>query len=189
MILPIYLYNHPVLRRPAQPVPSVNDEIISLAENMFETMRNANGIGLAANQVGQPHAMIVVDISDVEDGERTPPLCLLNPRIIAASDAMEEYEEGCLSVPGIREIVVRPAAVTVEYDDLELHHHRIEAEGLLARVLQHETDHLSGVYFFERISPMRRTLLKSKLKKLERGSGIECSYPFVHPLVQKITAP
>lgn len=189
MILPIYLYNHPVLRRRAQPITSVDDNIRSLAENMFETMWNANGIGLASNQVGQPHAMIVVDISEVESSDHSAPLCLLNPRIVAVSDHTSDYEEGCLSVPGIREIVLRPSAITVEYDDLELHHHRIEADGLLARVLQHETDHLNGVYFFDRISPMRRALLKSKLKKLERGNGIDCSYPFVHPLVQKITAP
>jgi len=187
MILPIYLYNHPVLRERAHPITATNDEIISLAENMFETMRNANGIGLAANQVGKSLALIVVDISDMEDSDALPPLTLLNPHIIAVSNDTSEYEEGCLSVPGIREIVVRPAAVTVEYDDLELRHHRVEAEGLFARVLQHEIDHLNGVYFFDRIAPMRRTLLKNKLKKLERGNAIECSYPFVHPIVTNVT--
>lgn len=182
MILPIYIYNHPVLRQRALPIRHVDDAIRALADNMFETMYNANGIGLAANQVGLRHAMIVVDISDMDEGDGTPPLCLLNPRIAASSETEIEYEEGCLSVPGIRDLVVRPDAVTVEFDDLELRHHRIEASGLLARVLQHEIDHLNGVYFFDRVSPVRRALLKNKLKKIERGN-FECSYPTVHPVV------
>lgn len=183
MILPIYLYNHPVLRQRAKPIETVISEIVELVGNMFETMYNANGIGLAANQVGQSHALIVVDISDVEGGEDIPPLCLLNPRIVAASDELGNYEEGCLSVPGIREIVIRPKAVTIEYHDLELHPQRLEAEGLLARVLQHEIDHLNGVYFFDRISPLRRNLIKNKLKRLERGY-VDCPYPFIHPVLQ-----
>lgn len=183
MILPIYLYNHPVLRQQAKPIESVTPEIAELAANMFETMYNANGIGLAANQVGQPYALIVIDISDQDEGNNPPPMCLLNPRIIAASKELSEYEEGCLSVPGIREVVVRPTAVTITYDDLELRPHRLEAEGLLARVLQHEIDHLRGVYFFDRISPLRRSLIKNKLKRLERGN-VDCSYPFIHPVQQ-----
>ncbi len=184
MILPIYIYNHPFLRQTAEPIRHVDDTIRALAENMFETMHNANGIGLAANQVGSRLAMIVIDISDMEEGDSTPPLCILNPRIVASSGHEVEYEEGCLSVPGIRDIVVRPDAVTVEYNDLELRPQRIEATGLLARVLQHEIDHLRGVYFFDRVSPVRRALLKNKLKKIERGA-FDCAYPFVHPATQK----
>jgi peptide deformylase len=184
MILPIYIYNHPILRQRAEPIQHVDEAIVALAENMFETMHNANGIGLAANQVGSRHAMIVIGISDTDEGNAPPPLCLLNPRILAFSEREVEYEEGCLSVPGVRDIVVRPDAVTVEYEDLELRRHRIDADGLLARVLQHEIDHLSGVYFFERVSPVRRALLKNKLKKIERGA-IDCSYPYVHPSLQK----
>lgn len=180
MILPIYIYNHPILRHRAAPITHIDSSIIELAQNMFETMYNANGIGLAANQVGSPHALIVLDISDLDEGKNTQPLCLLNPKIVHQSEPIVEYEEGCLSVPGIREIVARPDAVTVEYDDLELHHQRLDANGLLARVLQHEIDHLNGVYFFERLSPPRRMLLKNKLKRIERGS-VQCDYPFVHP--------
>lgn len=183
MILPIYLYNHPILRHKAVPVTKVDDALHGFVQDMFETMHNANGIGLAANQVGSTLAVIVIDIREAEGGEGVPPLCLLNPRIVASSDDLVDYEEGCLSVPGIREIVLRPSRVTVEYDDLELRHQRIEAEGLLARVLQHEIDHLNGVYFFDRLSPTRRALLKSKLKKLERGA-VECDYPYVHPIAQ-----
>ncbi|MCX8051733.1 MAG: peptide deformylase [Chlorobi bacterium] len=185
MILPICVYNHPVLRKRAEPIEEVTDEIVSLAENMFETMANANGIGLAANQVGVLRSIVVVDISEMEDGDGTPPLCLLNPTIVASSPDEVEYEEGCLSLPGLRDVVVRPSAVTVEYDDLDMRHHRLDATGLLARVLQHEIDHLNGVLFIDRLPAMRRVMLKNKLKKLERGT-VECNYPFVHPLRSKV---
>ncbi|MCX7929693.1 MAG: peptide deformylase [Chlorobi bacterium] len=178
MILPVYLYNHPILRQRAEAIKETDDELTSFVSNMFETMYNANGIGLAANQVGSRRAVIVVDIGQLEENGTTQPLCLLNPQIIVSSDQLVEYEEGCLSVPGIREIVFRPDKVTVEYDDLALSHHRIEAEGMLARVLQHEIDHLNGIYFFDRISPMRRTLLKNRLKRIERGS-VSCDYPCI----------
>ncbi|MFM8178180.1 MAG: peptide deformylase, partial [Candidatus Kapaibacterium sp.] len=116
--------------------------------------RNAEGIGLAANQVGSSHAVCIVDISETDQGEGTGPITLINPVIDAMSDEEDELEEGCLSLPNLRDIVVRPEAVAVRYMDEHMRERTLEADGLLARVLQHEIDHLNGIYFFERLSPV-----------------------------------
>ncbi|MBS1562168.1 MAG: peptide deformylase [Bacteroidetes bacterium] len=177
MILPVYTYNHPVLRQKAQPIADLSDEINAFVENMFETMYNANGIGLAANQVGSTLAMTVIDVADSDDEDATEgPLVLINPVIEAYSDEEEEFEEGCLSLPDLRDVVVRPEAIQVRYLDRHMKEVVREADGLLARVIQHEVDHLNGIYFFERLSAIRRTLSQSKLKRIARGE-IETEYP------------
>ena len=169
MILPIYVYNHPILRHKADEVEDLSDETVQFIENMFETMRHANGIGLAANQVGSPLAINVVDISDLEEGAGTRPMTLINPVIESFSDDEVEHEEGCLSLPDMRDVVVRPAAIQVRFLDEKLREQKLEADGLLARVIQHEVDHLNGVYFYERLSPVKRALNKAKLRRIERG--------------------
>lgn len=169
MILPVYLYNHPILRATATPVADMTDEVRVFIENMFETMRQAEGIGLAANQVGSTHAVCVVDISDTEYGEGQRPITLINPVVESYSDDESELEEGCLSLPNLRDVVVRPEAVQVRYYDEQMRERTIEADGLLSRVLQHEIDHLNGIYFFERLSPVKKALNKSKLRRIERG--------------------
>lgn len=176
MILPVYLYNHPVLKQKAQDIVDMTDELKVFIENMFETMRNANGIGLAANQVGSTHNVTVIDISETEEGENSQPLVLINPEIIASSEEEIDFEEGCLSLPNLRETVVRPESIEVRYLDQFMHEHTQEVSGFLARVMQHEIDHLNGIYFFERLTPVRRTLNKSKLRRIEKGE-IEASYP------------
>jgi len=182
MILPVYTYNHPVLRQKAQPIADLSDEINAFVENMFETMYNANGIGLAANQVGSTLAMTVIDVADSDDEDATEgPLVLINPVIEAYSDEEEEFEEGCLSLPDLRDVVVRPEAIQVRYLDRNMKEVVREADGLLARVIQHEVDHLNGIYFFERLSAIRRTLSQGKLKRIARGE-IETEYP-LFPIV------
>ena len=177
MILPVYAYNHPVLKSVTAPIQDMSDELHVFIENMFETMYNANGIGLAANQVGKGLAVTVIDISDSEDeGNTERPLVLINPVIEAYSEEEDEFEEGCLSLPDLHDKVVRPSAIQVRYLDETLKEHVREADGLLARVMQHEIDHLQGIYFFERLSPIRRTLVGGKLKRIARGD-IEPAYP------------
>jgi peptide deformylase len=177
MILPIYTYNHPVLRKKTAHIATMTDELRQFIDNMFETMHRANGIGLAANQVGQGLACTVIDISDAEDDGPSPgPLVLINPIVEAFSDDVEEFEEGCLSLPDLRDKVIRPDAIQVRFQDRDLNEHVIEADGLLARVIQHEVDHLNGIYFFERLSPIRRTLAQGKLKRIARGD-IDPDYP------------
>ena len=177
MILPVYTYNHPVLKQKTALIDEMTDELKTLIDNMFETMYNANGIGLAGNQVGKGLALTVIDISDADDEAGADgPITLINPVIEAFSEDEEEFEEGCLSLPDFRDVVVRPEAIQLRYLDRDMKEHVREVGGLLARVMQHEIDHLNGIYFFERLSPIRRTLSSSKLKKIAKGQ-IETEYP------------
>lgn len=177
-ILPIYLYNQPVLKQKAIPIEEMTDEVVEFVKNMRETMKAAPGVGLAANQVGSRHAAIVVDISGVEDEENTElqELTLINPVIEHFSDELNEYEEGCLSLPYYFETVERPAAVQLKYYDIDMREHTREIDGMLARVVQHEVDHLNGIYFFERLTPMKKALAHNKLKRIQRGL-VETEYP------------
>lgn len=157
----IRMLGDPVLRRKADPVEAVDDEVRRLIDDMLETMYDADGVGLAAPQVGDSRRIIVVDTreGDVE------PFGLINPEIIEMGEERERGEEGCLSIPGLRELVDRSTRVVVEGLDREGNPVRIEAEGLLARVLQHEVDHLDGVLFLDRISGLKRDMLLRRWKK------------------------
>jgi peptide deformylase len=158
----ILLIGHPTLVEKAEPVALVDEDIVRLAGDMAETVHAAPGIGLAAPQVGVSKRLIVVDLSV---GERKDDLIVLvNPEIVKKEGSVT-CEEGCLSVPDIREKVARPYRVTVRGLDLEGQPVEIDAEDLLARVLCHEIDHLDGILFVERLSPLKRKLIRKKLKK------------------------
>jgi peptide deformylase len=177
--LPIYNSYHPVLNKKTEEIEDVDDELRKLAEDMFETMYKANGIGLSANQVGVSKSLVVIDTSMYrENGKNYTPLLLINPEIILSSDSEVEYQEGCLSVPKYYDYVMRPADTQVRYYDLDMKEHIIEADDILARVIQHEIDHLNGILFYERLTSIRRTLAKSKLKKIQRGKVIP-DYPMI----------
>ncbi len=176
-VLPIYVYDQAVLKRRARPVQKVDDTLVRFVEDMFETMRKANGIGLAANQVGSLQRIIVVDVSSMEGMEDMKPLALLNPRVVEEEGEVI-MEEGCLSLPDLRDDVERPEKVTLEYLDLEMKRNSIEADGILARVVQHEIDHLNGVLFIERLGSVRRKLLHGRLNKILKGE-VEVNYPIV----------
>ncbi|MFW6330478.1 MAG: peptide deformylase [Gemmatimonadota bacterium] len=160
-LLEIRLMGDPVLREEAVDVPAVDDGIRALTRDMFDTMYESDGVGLAANQVGVTRRVIVVDPRE----EGVPPRALVNPRVVSTGSEMERAEEGCLSIPGIREVVERKAQVVVEALDLDGEPIRIEAEGLHARVLLHEIDHLDGVLFLDRLSPLKRKMALKKWKK------------------------
>jgi peptide deformylase len=175
-ILPIYTFDHPILRKKLKPVEEITDEIVRLALDMFTTLHNADGIGLAANQVGRDHSMAVVDVSGVDGYESSGRITMINPSIVSFSDEEEPYEEGCLSLPDLRGEVIRPAAVQVRFFDLEMHEQTLELDKLPARVVQHEIDHLNGIYFIDHLKPMRRALLKRRLMEIRRGE-VETEYP------------
>jgi peptide deformylase len=175
-ILPIVLYGHPVLREQAQPVPK-GESVGELIENMFETMRNAQGIGLAANQVGITKRVIVIDISELDQHRDTKPLALINPEILAV-DSEWEMEEGCLSIPSVRDVVMRPERIRIRYWDTDFKEHEIEADGILGRVILHEIDHLNGVLFIDHLSPGRRKFHKGLLLGIRRGE-LEIPYPVI----------
>lgn len=181
----VRLFGDPVLRRKAEPVADVSDELETLISDMFETMYREEGVGLAAPQVGVSQRIIVVDPH--EDDVR--PFALVNPEVIESSEEFERGEEGCLSLPGLKDIVERPTRCVVKGLQVptsapaasgsspsdaepatpgakqEPRDVRIEASGLLARVLQHEVDHLNGVLFIDRVSPLKRKMLLKKWKK------------------------
>ena len=161
MLREIRLLGDPILRETARPVSAVDDELRALVADMFETMYANEGVGLAAPQVGLGIRVIVVDPHD----EVTKPFALFNPDVVSQSDATEKSEEGCLSIPGVRDIVERPAACVVEALDTAGKQVRMEAEGMLARILQHEVDHLNGVLFLDHLSPIKRRMALARWKK------------------------
>ncbi len=161
-VRPIIKFGHPVLHQKAAPVSEINEEILSLARDMVETMHLAPGIGLAAPQVGVSRRLITVDLSVGEHPEEL--IIMVNPEILEAEGERTE-EEGCLSVPEIREKVTRPARVFVRGLDLNGKQIELEARDFLARVFCHELDHLEGKLFLDRLSPLKRSLLQKKLRR------------------------
>ena len=162
-ILNILHFPDPRLRQKAEPVADVNDEIRTIVDDMFETMYEAPGIGLAAVQVNVLKRMITIDISE----DKSQPLCFINPEIVQSSGT-EEMEEGCLSVPGIYEMVSRAEQITVRYLDRDGKTVELEAEGLLAVCIQHEIDHLDGKLFVDYLSEMKRSRIRKKMEKLRQ---------------------
>ncbi|MFP4527490.1 MAG: peptide deformylase [Candidatus Kapaibacterium sp.] len=179
-VLPIYNSFHPVLKEKSVRIEAIDERISRLIDDMFETLHNvSNGVGLASNQVGATDRVVVIDLSVDEDLPQRPPIVMINPEIVEFSEYEEEDPEGCLSVPGIFEKVSRPEAIKVKYFDRNMNEVVENVSGFLARVMQHEIDHLNGILFYEKVTPLRRTLLKSKLKKIKRGD-IEADYPMVN---------
>lgn len=163
----IVIYGDPVLREVATPVEEVDQAIKNLVSDMADTVKEAQGLGLAAPQVGVSKRIFVVDLSAVDITEKLH--VFINPEILETSDEVE-MEEGCLSFPGIYQKIVRPARVVVRATDIDGHRFEMKAEGLAARAILHEYDHLEGKLFIDYISPIAKTLLKGRLKKLSAAS-------------------
>jgi peptide deformylase len=161
----LHLLGSPVLRQQSPPVGAVDDGIRQLVDDLFETMRAAKGVGLAANQIGVARRVAVVDVGE----EDPPPLVLINPAILERSEELDTAEEGCLSIPDIFGDVERHARVVVEALDREGKKFRVEAHGYKARAIQHEIDHLDGVLFLDHLSAVKRSLLLAKWKKSRKG--------------------
>ena len=161
--LEILHYPDPRLRRRAEPVSVVDDDVRRLIDDMFETMYEAPGIGLSAPQVNVARRVVTIDVSK----DRSAPLCLVNPEVRSVDGEMET-EEGCLSVPGVYELVKRPERVRVSALDREGHPREIEAEGLLAVCIQHEIDHLDGRLFVDYLSRLKRRRIRKKAEKALR---------------------
>ena len=178
MILPIYTYGQPVLREEAKAIDKDYPQIHALVNNMLETMHNADGVGLAAPQVGLSIRLFVIDANGIA---KTYPECkdfiriMINPEITKRSDEIIALEEGCLSFPGIHEKVPRPVGIQVEYLDENFEKHDEHLEGFTARIVQHELEHLDGQVFIDSISPIRRQLNKGKLNNLIKGK-VTCKY-------------
>jgi peptide deformylase len=166
MIRPIVKYPDPILQQPTELVTEFNEELRTLVDDMFESMYAAKGIGLAAPQIGVGKRVTVIDLSNQENPDEK--LVLINPQVMETQGRLYE-EEGCLSLPEIREKVVRAAKVKVRAQNLDGEWFEIEGEELLARALQHEIDHLDGVLFIFRMSGLKRDLILRKIRKLQRA--------------------
>lgn len=179
MILPIYIYGHPVLRKETQDIDASYPNLKELIDNMYETMYNADGVGLAAPQVGLVDRIFVIDLSPLAN-EESPQYeglkkTFINARIISRTGDMVSTEEGCLSIPGINESVPRHDEIEIEYLDENLEPHTETFTGFTARVIQHEYDHIDGILFVDHISAIRKRLIKSKLTNMTKGK-VSCHY-------------
>ncbi len=166
MLLPILKYGAEELKTASHVVDSFNSELEKIAKNMIETMYSAPGIGLAANQVGINIRLATIDLSVGEDAAQLITIC--NPEIVA-SEGEQKSEEGCLSIPDFSDTITRPRKMTVRGLDVHGNQIQIEAEGLLARCLSHEIDHLNGVLFIDHLSALKRNLIRNKIKKLTKS--------------------
>lgn len=178
MILPIYTYGHPVLRKIAEPIDENYPNLQELIDNMYETMVHAEGVGLAAPQVGLPIRLLVIDLAPFKEDD--PELgsfrkTMINPELLEVSEEEIEMDEGCLSIPGISETVTRPEYIKIKYLDSDFNEYVEEYEGFYARVIQHEYDHLEGNLFTDKVKPLRRQLLKGKLNNITKGK-FDCKY-------------
>lgn len=185
MVLPVYVYGMTVLRKVAQEIPEHYEELDQLIEDMNETMRASDGIGLAAPQVGKSLRIFVVDTSPISEDRGEPELkdfkqVFINPVILEEWGDPWTFEEGCLSLPNIREEVSRPSNVRIEYFDGDWNLKEEVYDGIRARVIQHEFDHLDGKLFVDLINPIRRKLLTPRLNAISRGQ-VENDYRIVYP--------
>lgn len=185
MILPIYIYGHPVLRKPTEEIDKDYPNLKQLISDMYETMYYTHGVGLAAPQIGLPIRLFVIDAQPfLEDEDYKGSLkefkrTFINPYIVEEEGKKWDFEEGCLSIPGIRENVGRQEKITVEYYDEDFNFHRETFDDIIARVIQHEHDHIEGKLFLDHINPLKRKMLKGRLNDLAAG---KTNVPYPHKL-------
>ncbi len=180
MIYPIVVYGNAVLRKEAEPITPDYPELPTLLEDMFKTLKKSEGVGLAAPQIGLPIQLFIVDLSILADDEPSYAnfkKVFINPEILEFSEDTETAEEGCLSIPGVSEKVKRSLSVTIHYFDENWQERTEIYTGFPARAIQHEYDHLQGKVFIDRISPIRRQLIGSKLTAISKGK-VSCRYKY-----------
>jgi peptide deformylase len=179
MILPIYTYGQPVLRKVSEDISSNYEGLNQLIENMYATLTESDGVGLAAPQIGKNIRVVVIDLDVLKDEfpeYKNFRKTFINCHIVEFDDSKTDtLEEGCLSLPSIHENVTRPTKVRIKYLDTDFNSHDEWIDGYLARVVQHEFDHLDAHLFIDRISPLRKQLIKSKLKSIIQGR-FHCGY-------------
>lgn len=168
MILPIVGYGHPMLKKVAEPISSDCDGLATLISDMYETVKETGGCGLAAPQVNRSIRLFIVDTTDIKDVPQAR-ITFINPEILDTFGENKVYKEGCLSIPGIAEEVIRPECVRIKYMDENFEEHEAEFTGLVSRIIQHEYDHLEGRTYIDHVGQLRKTLLQSKLRDIMEG--------------------
>ncbi len=188
MILPIVAYGDPVLRKETEEIDRNYEGLADFIQNMWETMDNAEGVGLAAPQVGRAIRLFVVDASAFADED--PKLAdfkkvFINPEITEEYGEEWVFNEGCLSIPGVREDVKRNAQLKITYLDENFKEHKEEYDGMVARIIQHEYDHIEGILFTDRISALRKRMVKKKMEDISKGE-VKVGYKMKFPLLRRI---
>lgn len=186
-VLPIVTYNDPILRKETKAIQSDSSELQELIDNMFATMYNSNGVGLAAPQIGKSIKLFVTDtdaVTEEFEEENTGPLVFINPEIVKKSSELVKMEEGCLSIPEVRDDIARPETITVKFLNRNFEEQTLEVSGWPSRVIQHENDHLNGVLFIDHLSAFRRRLHKSVLTEIDKGI-LETQYPLVPKMARQ----
>jgi peptide deformylase len=185
MILPIYAYGNPVLKKEAKDISPDYPELPKLLEDMWETLYHANGIGLAAPQIGKPIRIFMVDTAQLDDNKPEPERTgegikkvFINAEILEEAGDDWTYEEGCLSIPDVSGDVDRPEEVTIRYYDENFELHEETYDGMNARVIQHEYDHIDGILFTEHLKPVKKQLVRRKLESIRKGKA-KADYPIV----------
>ncbi|WP_027418251.1 peptide deformylase [Crocinitomix catalasitica] len=196
MILPIVAYGSPILKKEAEEIEQNHEGLAQLIENMFETMYEASGVGLAAPQINQSIRVFIVDASpfaEVEEGEEPDPMAagldgfkkvFINPIIEEESGEEWAFAEGCLSIPKIREEVMRKPKIKISYYDQDWNYLEEEYEGYAARIIQHEYDHVDGILFTDHLSPLKKRMLKKKLINISKGE-VDAPYRMKFPQIKK----
>lgn len=193
MVLPIVAYGDPVLKREAEEISEDYQGLKTLIDNMFETMEEAQGVGLAAPQIGLSIRLFIVDTTPfVDDDDQDPEMeslrgfrkVFINPIILEERGEKWNFNEGCLSIPGVREDVSRMPELTIEYYDEHFQLHEETYDGLRARVIQHEYDHIEGVLFTDRLNPLRKQFLKKRLENISKGF-VDVDYKMKFPKVRR----
>lgn len=195
MVLPIVAYGHPVLRKETEEITEDYPKLKEFIESMFETMYHANGIGLAAPQVGKSIRLFIVDATPFEDDEDLSEeerklvssfkKVFINARIIEETGDEWAFNEGCLSIPDVREDVFRQPEITLEYLDENFKKHTETYSGIVARIIQHEYDHIEGILFTDKLSPLKKRLIKSRLSNISQGK-ISVDYAMKFPKIKKM---
>ncbi len=183
MILPVVAYGHPVLKKVAEEIEPDYPGLQQLIADMFETMYHTEGVGLAAPQINKSIRLFVIDAEPfVENYPEAKGFkkVFINPEIVEVSEETWTFREGCLSLPDMNEDVVRPSKITVNYLDENFEEHEEEFDGICARVVQHEFDHLEGKVYVDRVAPMRKMMLKNKLRNISEGN-VYVDYKMIFP--------
>jgi peptide deformylase len=172
MILPVYIYGSPVLRKVSRAIQKDEKGFEQFMQDLWDTMYYSDGIGLAAPQVGQSLQVFVIDGSPLEKEDASLKdfkMAFINPEIISWYGDEKTYEEGCLSIPGVREEIVRPEKIMIRYYDTGFNFHEEEFGGIAARIIQHEYDHLQGILFTDKVAPLKKRLIRGKLNAISKG--------------------
>jgi len=194
MILPIVAYGDPILRKESEEITKEYPKLDELIENMFETMYEARGIGLAAPQIGVPIRLFIVDATPFEDDEdlseeeqkfvSTFKKVFINAKILEESGDEWAFDEGCLSIPDVREDVFRQPNIVIEYQDENFKKHKESFSGIVARIIQHEYDHIEGILFTDKLSPLKKRLIKGRLENISKGK-VSIDYRMKFPNAKK----